>query len=235
VLTKFSEIRSFSVTAGGELKLLAPLDKEVMVPNYEGSSNVLFTWDRIDIGGRFKFQISINKNFSPVYREAVIEAYSYLLKDIKPGQYYWRISLLDGEGGTLLLSKPYIFFMRDRLSIPDILTPVEGSVVNMKNKNSLDFDWKGQEGANMYEVKLYQSTGKSDPLLAMKTRKTGLKISDLKLLDRGKFYWTLQAFERDESGKIIRKSEPVKSTFRIDLGEPLEKPKIISPEIHFIK
>ena len=95
-----------------------------------------------------------------------------------------------------------------------------------------DFNWKKVNGANYYRFILYQIKKGRDFVIAdMERDDTEYKITDLRKLDTGSFYWTLQALERDSAKDIIRKSSILKSDFRITLGSPMKKADVTSIKI----
>lgn len=229
--TDFSVTRSFNLIKEGNIELISPRDKAIIVQDDNGSLSINFSWKRTDFEPRFKLQLSDDKSFQNIYRESTTDAYSLLMYDIKPGRYFWRTKLLQSDGSNLMTSSPNILYIRDRLKEPIPLEPADGTVINMQDKDYLKFAWMELEGANLYEFKLYQTGHKKSPIIVKRTNATNYKLHELRLLDRGKFYWTLQSFEMDKNNQIIRKSTPVNNDFTITLGKPLKRLEEFSPKI----
>ena len=190
----------------------------------EETASVRFSWKKPDISGNFKLQLSKDDEFTDIIKEQTLDSNSKLISDIVPGQYYWKVFLLDSDQSVLLSSKPQSFTVKEPLLKPKIRSPRDGFVVNMSDRNELSLDWEEVDGANLYHVSLYRMRRKRAlPVADIKIKKTRVRITDLRQLDIGRFRWTVQAMEADDNNKIIRKSVLVKNDFKIILGKKMEK------------
>lgn len=247
LVTDFSSTRKITVTDIKRLKLLSPNNDGIILPPEKRGEpiNVRFTWQRIDINGKYLFQISKNKRFKPVQLKKLTENCSYLFRNIQSGKYYWMVKLYDRNKNEITHSKCYHLLVKDWLKKPVAITPHRGDVINMINKDSLRFKWDKTEEANCYEFMLYNKKRRKTPVLSLMLKKNTYTINKLEVLDLGGFYWTIQAFERDKNKNILRKSPLERSDFVITLGNSIKKPKLImkknkkpklkSPTVHYLK
>ncbi len=224
-LTAYSITRSFNVIKTKNIKLILPVKNGIIAPGIgEKTVSVRFSWKKPDISGNYKLQLSRDDEFSEITKEQTLDSNSKLISDIVPGQYYWRVFLLDTDQSVLLNSKPQSFIVKKPLIKPKIRSPRNGFVVNMSHRNELSLDWEKVDGANIYHVSLYRMRRKrAYPVADIKIKKTKVRITDLRKLDIGRFRWTVQAMEADDSNEIIRKSVLVKNDFQIILGKKMEK------------
>ncbi|MDY6935384.1 MAG: FecR domain-containing protein [Spirochaetota bacterium] len=221
--------RAFHVIKTEILELISPKVNSILTPKGDDKyANVRFTWKRTDIDGRYSLQVSKNQNFKKIFKESLVDKYSESLSDIKPGRYYWKVSLIDNDGTELIKSNPRAILVKDRLDKPDVIFPHNKDIVNMSDRDELTFTWKGLKGANVYSINLFQIKNNIKyQIMRRKTKKTNIRFGELSKLAEGKFFWTLQAFDKDNSThKIIRESPMIKTDFVITLGKRMKKPKV---------
>lgn len=230
-----SPYRLFSIIDSEEIKLISPAKNAILSPEEnERLASVRFSWKATDIKGRYKLMLSQKKDFSSIYKESLVEFHTTgSTLPIDDGIYYWKVSLLDNDDSILVNSLPQMLTVKKVLDAPVVISPKDGYVVNMSDKNYLQLNWNRVAGANLYKVTLSQIIkGKEYRLADIEENGTSYKISDLKKLDTGKFSWKIQAFEVAGNKKdVMRKSSVIKNDFEIILGKPLEKVKVNSLKI----
>ncbi len=219
-----------------KIRLILPRNNAVLAPRGdETSASIRFSWKRSEINGKYKLQISNTKDFSTIYKEPVFSfnTSAVTIRDVAPGSYFWRVLLLDEDGSVMADSDPEFFSIRDILAVPEIISPKEGYAVNMSNKDVLSLRWNKVNGANLYKLSLYyKKEGRTYKIADTEQKETSFIITDLKKLDIGDFYWTLQALETADNNKeVIRTSQAVKTEFKITLGKPMEKADVDSIKI----
>ncbi len=236
--TEPSETWPFEIIKSEEIVLVKPEEKELLLPEEDSSTaDISFSWKKIDIQGSFTLEIARNSTFSDIYKKRDTDDFYFLEKGMKSGQYYWRIVLKDEDGNDLVKSGVRSFNVLDNLTEPVALSPREGTVIDMVDKNSLDFSWKQIRGANHYRMSLYQDRGGVLQWITnVETGGTQCSIADLNKLDVGSFHWTLQAFDREKgTNRVIRKSTIIKNNFKIKLGKNDKELKIKVPDVIYIK
>jgi hypothetical protein len=78
----------------------------------------------------------------------------------------------------------------------------------------LDFSWAAVAGASGYIFTLYQITpGGNREILRSQRRETSFTLTDLSLLDAGRFLWRVEAVNQGQPG------EAAESRFAVDIGE----------------
>jgi hypothetical protein len=230
-----SKTRMFSVIDTEEVKLVLPAKNAVLtVEENERLASVRFSWVASEIKGNYKAQVSKSEDFSSIYKENIVKFSSTNTSmQIEPGKYYWKVTVIDGDESILADSRPQFFSVQNNLETPVVISPKNGYIVNMSDKDILSLSWNKVEGANIYRISLYQIIkGKEIKIADIEEKGTGCKITDLHKLDESNFFWTLQAFETSAIKKeIIRKSPLVKCNFKITLGRPVEKVNVKSLKI----
>ena len=233
-LTKFSAAGLFTVAEGGRLQVSAPPDETVFAPEFgQKSVPVSFAWKRSEFRGRLVLQISSDRGFAKTEREFRTEDYGLTASDLAPCSYYWRVRMLDSDGSDILVSEPRKIHVRGPLAAPQITEPREGASVDMSRRGGISFSWKPLAGANLYECRLYRK-GTRKELFSRKSSSLSAEFRDLARLDRGLYYWTLQAFETGKGGGVIRRSPEVRASFSVTLKKLQGKPKVKSSKVQFL-
>ncbi len=232
-----SEVREFSIVDAGALRLLKPSDGAVISsPGDERAAAADFAWKRADVSGKYRLQISPDNAFSSLAHDITADDNGYTVSRLAPGDYYWRVMLLDENGAELIKSDSFRFTVKESLASPAVITPGSGSIVDMSDKDALLFRWREAKGANLYRVGVYQRRGAVNVnIFEKETAGTELSLGELEKLDVGNFYWTVQAFEVHGRGNIVRRSGEVKSEFRITLKKFADKPKVKAPKKFYVE
>ncbi len=236
--------RRFSITKPDKLRLINPIQNFLAVPVRENSlPNVLFTWNRSGLQGKYNLQISNDAGFSSIYRQEKSESLSLTVTNFDPGRYYWRVEFYDEEDVKLMTSETRIISVMGSLRKPEVIQPGEGNDVDMSSNDTLSLQWKGIADADYYKLGLYREQGgRTYNLVNTTVRDTGFVFRDFKKLEEGKFFWTLQAMDLDNNrkngtGKVIRRSPVAKNYFNIVLKNKNteDAKKIKLPEILILK
>ncbi|MCU0846820.1 MAG: FecR domain-containing protein [Spirochaetes bacterium] len=237
--TRPSQARSFRISNAEAVTLVSPANGADVFPEAgEGSTSVSFSWNGGDTGGRYLLQVSRDPGFARIYRDVSSDDLTASVKDLEVGKYYWRVRLVDESKRVLLGSQAFSFKVIDWLEKPVAVSPGQGTVIDMTRKDSLNFTWKPVKGANKYKIGLYQTKkGLHNGVFFAETNNTYFALKDLKKLDVGNFFWTVQALEVGGAGrgKILRKSHESKEIFSIKLEEKKEKIKLKSPKVIYIE
>jgi hypothetical protein len=235
--TEPSQAREFRVVESDTMALVRPADGSVLSPA-PGDRDVRanFAWQRADMSGRYRLQVSRDGAFSSLDRDITTDDTGHTVSLKDPGEYFWRVLFQDEKGEELMKSAPYRLLVREALGLPLAITPAGGSVVDMSNQSSLSFRWREVKGATLYRISVFQrSGGVNTNIFEKETAGTELALSELEKLDVGNFYWTVQAFEVQGRGNIVRRSAEVKSEFSITLRQFADKPKIKVPKKIYIE
>lgn len=106
---------------------------------------------------------------------------------------------------------------KENSSIPTLVFPIKGRTVDMTGQNSLVFRWKHNSNSKneKWSLNLYGAGGES--ILKRSVNGESFRLTDLSVLDVGKFSWTLIQ-EGNEANQI-------KADFKIVLREDLAAPE----------
>jgi hypothetical protein len=219
-----SPVRKFIVTKPDKLRLLKPAPYHLAAPERENRlPNIQFQWNRTGLKGKYNLQISNNENFSSIYRQEKLLALSRTIINVDPGRYFWRVEFYDEEDVRLMTSEARMISVLEGLARPKVISPGDGSNVDMSSSDTLSLAWKGMKEADYYNIALYKyQDGKKYSLIERTVKDTEYVFNDFKKLNEGMFYWTLQAVDLDNNrknatGRVIRRSPVIKNYFKIIL------------------
>jgi len=236
--TESSVARSFTITDKETIRLVSPVNGSVLSPEGEKrGARVRFSWEKVRISGKYRLQISRDRGFGRHYKKSTVQASFSVMDNLDPGEYYWRISFLDDDGTELTKSTVYSFVVRDRLEAPVVISPRNGDVVDMQDRDELSFQWKPMDDVTFYRMQLYQiKGGKSSLVLSRRVDGNSFEMRALDKLDIGKFRWTLQAFDTSGGSKRkARMSPAARMNFTITLGKGRIKPELDIPQKLYIE
>jgi len=140
---------------------------------------------------------------------------------LDPGAYYW--TALGRLAGFDISAKERFRFFVDPippLPAPELLGPPTGEVFDeakLRSKKSILLAWKPVAGASRY-VLIVAAPGGGKPIIARDDLGSpNFAISDLRILDRGRFDWSVEARSYDERGELEEPGIVASSFFIIDL------------------
>ena len=108
--------------------------------------------------------------------------------------------------------------------------PGQGAVVNMGDRESLDFIWEASRGAGKYEYEFVSIDGGGKTLASGSQAGTRFSFRDLPELREGLYEWRLSALAGQ--GADARRSRTVATRFRIRLPR-IDKPKFTTGQDEF--
>jgi hypothetical protein len=226
--------RTLIVANPEPISLVAPAQGAVLPA---GAPSVDVSWRDPNGLGRYVVELSSDDSFTDILTkaDAVGTRGSLAVPKGASGTLDWRVSRVDDKGARLLVSPVSSVFMPRLLESPVQVGPRDGEAVDVFVKDSIEFAWEAEEGANGYRVSLYRMlSGNSVKVKEWRTSDTSIKLKDLSKLTVGDFSWELTAF--DERDGIVRgSSEPAKAYFRIVQSKEVEAPVIELPKIIFVK
>ena len=110
---------------------------------------------------------------------------------------------------------------------PVAIKPGNNSIVDMTDSDRLTFSWMGIYGATHYKILLYEVRKSIDrPIFTKEVDGTFYILTDLRILNTGKFLWQIVAYEGD---KILYRKDKKKYSFEIILNVKYSEPVIVSP------
>lgn len=231
---------SFSVRKPSNIKTLAP-EADSKIPGLVAlRSPITFSWiNGKDSPKSYVLVISRQNPDGSFTTERTLDTAlrtQASINRLESGRYKWQVKAATTDGYSINSEEVY-FSISDiiPLSTPILKSPGEevilGSEFFRKNRR-ITFTWDAVPAASDYEFTLSKRNidGSLTNLKTLKnTKQTSYTISDLSLLDVGRFEWTVKAVTRAKDGFIERESQTAKNSFRIDFGIP-ETVEAIKPE-----
>lgn len=209
-----SSSRSVSLSHGVQpARAVMPRPGETFTRD-EVSGGVLFNWTRDPLSTGDVFQLAKDVEFKSSLRELNVPSNHYVLIDpLDPGTYYWR-TRGTVEGMEIPFSKPSQvkiaadpFLADSTIGQPQLLSPRVHEVVDMTEPDSLDFRWGKVLTSERYRLRLFQALrGHQVLVYEMETEKANLSLTDLTKLDRGRFFWRVEAMRSGPRGHLFGKT-----------------------------
>lgn len=206
---KVSPVKNFKIQQGTEFQLpelVRPVDEKVSVESYPKTG--LHIWNSSNELVRFQFQLSDSPQFTKLIANK--ESTSNFIQpnvDLPIGTYYWRLQGISATGKASQFTKPARFEIVDPKDLdvapeptneekkpepkkaPLLAYPVE-TVVDLSGQKSLNFRWNSEGKDIVYILSIYnEEDGRKKPVHQVKTKETTYNMTNLSLLDEGKFSW----------------------------------------------
>lgn len=227
--TPRSNIQSFSVQ-----KIAADKNRLVYPPeNFSAENaqilNTRFVWKLADdFKNEFStsvLQISKYKDFSKIEVEKTVSAQESLDNlngvDLPAGIYFWRVGVESESGEKFGFSDLRTLNVLKKLAAPEILLPLQNSVSLTYAEKSSHFAWNNSEGADYYNIKITDRTGKTV------AEKLGIKENSANfVLPAEKYNFSVQAFSEESAVSPMRASLATNISFVLRNPVPVQ---LVSP------
>ncbi|MBK7057802.1 MAG: FecR domain-containing protein [Leptospiraceae bacterium] len=220
----------FEIKEPASLEFIFPKDNEEFAVRQ--SDKIDFKWNKVDLYGNFKLEISNKPDFTSIYKSETTASFGTSLDGFNPGTYYVRLSLVNSETNEeLLKSKPRSFKIPLLLNEPILKSPRRSEVVDMSNLDTLNFNWEPVPNAVSYRIELFQKADNGDKLIVSDDVNTNqYVVKELNILDEGKFKWQIKAKVKSTEGKDFFSPIAVEF-FTIALkSAPSSAPEIVTPK-----
>ncbi len=109
-----SGTRAFTIAKAQPPGLLGP-ESGAAINSIE-SKEIRFRWSGVNAGQRYRFELSRDRDFRKLLRGDTVSEPSQVIAMPAPGNYFWRVRVLDDAGGTVLASSMSAAFQWPRLS-----------------------------------------------------------------------------------------------------------------------
>lgn len=191
-----------------------------------GLEAVVVRWNTPDVLGRARFILSRSSGMGNPVLEIPNPERTLSLNRLEEGLYYWTISAETSDGFDISPApRRFRILPVSLLPRPVLLLPVSGHVIGpeeLRTNRSIVFNWDRIEGAEAYILTLYQETETGRKQIFQTGPETGLSwtLDDLRILDRGTFYWQVEAVGIGENGLTERRSLAGENSFTLDIPLP---------------
>lgn len=202
----------------GMVYYLAPGEKTgALGLTWRGSEDVLV----------YQLVLAEDAAFKNILKKINVEGNDFRFTGLTARKYYMRVLALE-NGVPRAESAVHSVSVEEKLPEVTGLYPNPDQKVDITKAAGLNLKWKPVTGATSYEVKIFQK-GKGGLVLvdARTTRGPALTLSDFKKLKEGDVVWEVRAQQADGAGRVIQKSEPVRSHVNLSFGPALPAPEIV--------
>ncbi len=219
-----SEIRRFFVARGtGAAETAVTPGSRELFSRHELHEGVLFNWVRDPESTADVFQMAPDKDFTAPLFERTVPTNHFVLKEpVGGGTYYWRTrGTVGGKAGSFSRAVPVRIapeiFSPDEVH-PTLLLPARDSIVDMTDPDTLGFRWQGVPGTALYRLRVFHAL-RGHQILVHETEMTRTEavLSDLTKLDRGRFFWSVEAVRQPGAQRSLE--GPARNRFDITLDE----------------
>jgi hypothetical protein len=226
---KEKEIRTIMLVSGREISLIEPIDEEKF-EYIKALKPVKFSWREEPAVGKYVILFSAKPDFSKLIQKLEVSKNSLTRKKIKPGKYYWKVTLRDKNKKTIKESPVRSFNIIKRappLSPPQIVLPAPNTVIKYLKKSDLEvkIKWSKVKKATSYKLHVTGKTEDGDDFELKKHVRNLSKTVKFPAIGTYKFY--LIAMRKKEPGSPSKERRLAISTKAL-----LSPPKILKPVFH---
>jgi FecR protein len=204
--------------ANGTVLQLAPGEKGAALPlTWRGSEEVVL----------YQLVLADDPGFKNIIKKINVEGSDFRFTGLPARKYYLRVLALE-NGVPRAESAVHTVTVEEKLSEVSGLYPNPDQKVDITKAAGLNLKWKPVAGATSYEVKIFQKRKGGLALVDARTTKNPvLTVSDFKKLKEGDVVWEVRAQQSDATGRVVQKSEPVRSHVNLSFGPNLPAPEIV--------
>jgi hypothetical protein len=167
-----------------EAAALFPLPQARFLNPGPGKFAVPFRWNRLNLDPEetTRLEIAGDRSFFGIVYSGDFTGDTAVV-DLPDGSYFWRVSLVDGEGP----SSNTLPFKVLPASAPVLISPAEGYRYQFRTKRpSVRFHWTAIDEAAFYVLEAADNPEMINPALSQEVRGTSLSVSTL---EPGTWYW----------------------------------------------
>jgi outer membrane protein assembly factor BamB len=143
---------SFEVVSDISIELVSPVaGNGIEIPADTKEADLRFAWKKPEVEGSYRVQVSRKADFSEPVNSSVVDSGAVNMKLKDPGNYYWRVQLLDRDNKEIAVSRPGEFILKEPVpeklkSFIAVKSPVSGSRIyidsRLRGRNSLTYEVK---------------------------------------------------------------------------------------------
>jgi hypothetical protein len=242
--------RGFAVYEGAKIALVSPAPGQELY-TWDKPAPFEFEWRADELLARqpgYAYQVAVSRDprfadaqraiLSPQTRETALASAKLSLDG---GEYYWKVLVVDASGQVIKSSdaREFAYGLYPPLAPPQALSPAPKAVFDAVADDKPPIaTWSEVPGAEGYEITLYKvGPGSARSPASPDGAPAGAQVvsrfetdraqAELKNLPAADYAWSVRAIDR-----IQRRGRPmVPRAFSVTYGEPLDAPRVISPEV----
>lgn len=219
---------SFEVRDKIKVELLQPQTGTIIYLTPEQKTASLpVSWRGNEETALYQLVLAEDANFKNILKKLNVEGSEFRFTGLTARKYFLRVLALE-NGIPRAESAVHSIAVEEKLPEVTGLYPNPDQKVDVTKSAGLNLKWKPVSGATSYEVKVFQKRKGALVLVDSRTTKnSALTVSDLKKLKEGDVIWEVRAQQTDRAGRVVQKSEPVRSHVNLSFGPALPAPEIV--------
>ncbi len=196
-------------------------------------ASVHFSWRDPNNGDKYIVEISDRSDFRNIRQSLASNVPDSEWKSPGVGNYFWRVILHDSSGNSIARSPASEFSIPGELKVPVHVNPKENEKVIPGLKKRFRFEWSKTNGANEYEIEIFQRiAGVEKPLAIYTSKINNIELTNLSIFTPGFYSWQIKA-KQLKKGRVSAYRESKKTYFYIEEVVLLPAPSVKKPEVIF--
>lgn len=194
-----------------------------------GAGKIRFSWNDPENTPVVLLEVDDSERFNSPEIQSEVRGRQWAVdrNDLKPGRWFWRVSVPKSGGSAERVSGIRSFILPLLISKPVLRSPDPGQVVDVYNEAEILFTWDPVPGADSYEVSIIRSLpGMESELHTVTVKEPEYRFTAFEFLTVDRFQWSVVATGRE--GFQVRRSEPARGRFRIIQSD---EPEAVTLEI----
>lgn len=232
-------IRSFSldsVQAYGAPRLTYPVEGQNISRLNILDNKPSFRWVQSPVLERQRIRLSKDPEFRSLILDDDLKTLSRLIPDLDEGRYYLQLMAEDSKGNKSPDSLIYSFSVSPIPPLQGVRSyePLNEQIIDMQNRDDLNFSWTPVPKATYYRIALYPEGSEKAVFKEDKWNRTQYNFNKLEELDIGRFRFEVQAV-REKDRDVFQESSVLTVPFELTLPEIADIPDILSPELQYAR
>lgn len=217
----------FEVRDKLKVDLLTPENNTVIYLTGEKTAALPLSWRGSDEVALYQLVLAEDAAFKNILKKINVEGKDFRFTGLTARKYYVRVLALE-NGVPRAESAVHSVTVEEKLQQVEGLYPPPDKNIDITKTAGLNLKWKPVPGATSYEVKVFQKRKGALVLVdARTTKNSSFTVSDFKKLKEGDVVWEVRAQQADPKGRVVQKSEPVRSHVNLSFGPTPPAPEIV--------
>ncbi len=224
----FSETGRFTIEPAVKIETISPQDKTRI---YAGMKDMTFIWKDPNNGSAYMFEISGSESFSDIVVSERTTGRQIEHKLPDPGNYFWRVFLIDKSGQHIATSDVSGFSVYGKSPSPVIIQPAAESILNKYRQDNISFTWKPDKGSSYYRLSIYfDKAGKKETLYSGIVNRPKFIFEDLPSMRETDYTWEVTGLQY-KGDEYIAVTDVSRGSFSVTAEKSISVPKIRLPRV----
>lgn len=164
----------------------------------------MMNWQKDPEATRYEIEVSRDRKFKNIeFRSQTVRNYQSLTKQLKSGEFYWRVRGVAEDGKKLPFSSVAKFSIVDSLDVV-LVEPGKNESINPKT-GKIHFRWRDPNGWGSYRVEILKTPASTRGFISRISKEDSIEIGGI---PAGKFYWRVALLDEKGAVKKYSKSWP---------------------------